>query len=94
MALPKKLSQRQGAVHRQVPNRVRNVFGFGTLSHGKVPEELEPGNNEEIVSVVVLPGLVEADEAEAAAWGSADREVAGHEIVIQVIVLARVNNRP
>ena len=62
---------------------------------GKRPEELERANPKVIESAVVLPGQAEADEAEGPAPGSAEREVAGHGLVVQVgVVLARVNDRP
>ena len=65
------------------------------LSRGKCPEELERGELKGISSIVVLPGLAEADEAEAPARGSADREVVGHVLAFQVfVVLARVNDHP
>ena len=65
------------------------LYSFASLP-GKRREELERANPKEIVSVVVLPGLAEADKVEGAAWGSADREVAGHMTVVQVlVVLAR-----
>ena len=64
-------------------------------SFGKRPEELERGNNKAIGFHVVLPGQAEADQAEGAARGSADREVADHVPVVQVfVVLARVNDLP
>ena len=64
-------------------------------SVGERPEELERGNNKEIVSAVVLPGQAEADEAEGPARGSAEREIAGHALGVQVVVvLARVNDLP
>ena len=53
---------------------------------GKHPEELERGNNKAVISHVVLPGLAEADEAEATARGIADREVASHALAVQVLV--------
>ena len=61
-------------------------------SFGKHPEELEPGNIKVIVSEVVLPGLAEADEAEGPTQGPADREVAGHAIVVQVFVVLEPGN--
>ena len=62
---------------------------------GKLPKELERLKSKAIISTVVLPGLAEANEAEGPARRSADREVAGHEVVVQVsVVLARVNDLP
>ena len=63
---------------------------------GNHPEELERGNNKLIVSLVVLPGQAEVDEAEGPARGIADLEVGGHKPVVQVfvVVLARVNDIP
>ena len=56
-------------------------------SFGKRPEELERANSKFIVSMVVLPGLAEADEAEGPARGSPDREVADHVLVVQLVPL-------
>ena len=59
------------------------------------PEELERGNGKVTISIVRLPGLAEADEAEALARGSADREVVGHVPAVQVlVVLAAIKNIP
>ena len=44
-------------------------------------KDFECGEVEEIASIVVLPGHAESDEAEAAAWDGADREVVGHKSV-------------
>ena len=64
-------------------------------SVGERPEELERGNNKEIVSVVVQTGLAETDEAEGLTQGSTDLEVAGHTTAVHiVVVLARVNGLP
>ena len=74
---------------------VWGAAGCHFRSVGERPEELECGNNKEIVSVVVLPGLAETDEAEGPTQGSTDREVAGHTTVVQVVVvLTRVNGLP
>ena len=40
-------------------------------------------------SIVTLPNLDEADEAEALARGSANLEVAGHVLAVQVAVVVR-----
>ena len=61
----------------------------------KRPEELERAEVKAIISTGVLPGLAEADEAEAPELASLDREVAGHATGVQVsVVLASVNDRP
>ena len=70
-------------------------YVFGRSYEGERPEELECGNKKPMVSVVVLPGQAEADEAEGPARAVADREVAGHVRGVQVVVvLVRVNGRP
>ena len=64
-------------------------------SFGKRPKELERAKSKDIVLFVGLPGQAEADEAEAPARGSAEREVAGHAPAVQVfVVLAPVNDLP
>ena len=77
---------------------MRNVHVLRCLRRwfaGKRSEELERGNAKLKLSVVVLPSLAEADEADGHARRSADREVAGHGPVVQVVVvLARINDRP
>ena len=76
---------------RSYPRRRPQTHSFGD----KRSEELERANPEVIVSSMVLPGQAEADEAEGPAPGSAEREVAGHMIVVQFfVVLARVNDLP
>ena len=69
---------------RKVPVRwVRASLGFASpplskhsilarLLGGKRPEHLERGKGKEIISFVVLPGLAEADEAEAPGRASGD----------------------
>ena len=71
------------------------TFNLWRLLRGKRPEDLERGEEKEILSTVVLPGLAEADEAEAPAPGSAEREVADHAIIVQVfVVLAAIDDLP
>ena len=65
------------------------------FSSAQRPEELQRGKDKVIIPIVSLPGLAEADESEAPARGSADREVAGHVRRVQVVaVLAAINDLP
>ena len=62
---------------------------------GKRPKELKRGDVKVVTSFVILPSLAEADEAEAPAWGIADREVAGLVLAVQVeVVVAAVSDLP
>ena len=91
------LSFRGPAVERTSEPREthQSVQFVARLLRGKPPEELERRNVKTITSAVVLPGLADADEAEGLARGSTDREVVGHVIVFQVlVVLAAINDLP
>ena len=86
---------RADASRSRFAERSIKAFIVARLLRGKRPEDLERGELKAIISTVVLPGLAEADEAEAFAWGTADREVAGQEVAVQVlVVLAAINDLP
>ena len=48
-----------------------------------------------MIFIGILPGLAEADEAEIPARGSADCEIAGYVLAVQVfVVIAAINDLP
>ena len=65
-APPEKLAPRRALQSRKLSEKRSRL----ARSFGKRPEELERANSKVIVSLVVLPGQAEADEAEGPALGS------------------------
>ena len=60
---------------REEPEETHQGTRFvACLLRGKRPKDLERGEFKVIFSIVVLPSLAEADEAEAPSWGSADQQ--------------------
>ena len=66
-----------------------------TLLRGQRPKDLKRGKPNLIISSAILPGVEEANEAEAPTWTRADLEVAGHTCSVQVtVVIAAVHDLP
>ena len=65
------------------------------LLRDECPEELKRGNGKDIISALILTCLKDADEAEALGRGSTDREVTGHVLHFEALVIrAAINDLP